>query len=236
MNNTVGREFFSRPFFLLWALLVSFQSAPVTFASEPTAKPITTATSAPASIATVDGLFDDAERRMQKAVDALKQDVASLRVGRASASLVDRITVDYYGTPTPLNQVATISVPEARLLVIQPWDRKLLSDIEKAIQKSDLGINPNNDGQAIRLAIPPLTEERRRELVKTLHKKLDEHKVAIRNIRRDVQDKLRDRAKKGEVSEDELKRSTERLQKLTDRYIEEMDKIGQAKEKEILEV
>lgn len=184
----------------------------------------------------VDDLFGDAERRMQKAVEALKQDIASLRTGRASSALVERITVDYYGTPTPVNQVASISVPEARLLIIQPWDRKMLTDIEKAIQKSDLGINPNNDGQVIRLAIPPLNEERRRDMVKTLHKKLDEHKVAIRNVRRDAQDKLRDREKKKEVSEDELKRSTERLQKLTDRYIDEMDKVGKAKELEILEV
>jgi ribosome recycling factor len=173
---------------------------------------------------------------MQKAVEALKQDIASLRTGRASSALVERIMVDYYGTPTPINQVASISVPEARLLVIQPWDRKMLTDIEKAIQKSDLGINPNNDGQVIRLAIPPLNEERRRDMVKTLHKKLDEHKVAIRNVRRDAQDKLRDREKKKEVSEDELKRSSERLQKLTDRYIDEMDKVGKAKEQEILEV
>jgi len=184
----------------------------------------------------VDDLFGDAERRMQKAVEALKQDIASIRTGRASSALIERITVDYYGTPTPINQVASISVPEARLLVIQPWDRKMLIDIEKAIQKSDLGINPNNDGQVIRLAIPPLNEERRREMVKTLHKKLDEHKVAIRNVRRDAQDKLRDREKKKEVSEDELKRSTERLQKLTDRYIDEMDKVGKSKELEILEV
>ena len=184
----------------------------------------------------VDDLFGDAERRMQKAVESLRQDIAALRTGRASSALVERITVDYYGTPTPINQVASISVPEARLLVIQPWDRKMLTDIEKAIQKSDLGINPNNDGQVIRLAIPPLNEERRRDMVKTLHKKLDEHKVAIRNVRRDAQDKLRDREKKKEVSEDELKRSTERLQKLTDRYIDEMDRVGKAKELEILEV
>ena len=181
-------------------------------------------------------LFEDAERRMQKAIEALKQDVNAIRAGRASSSLVDRITVEYYGAPTPINQVASVSTPEARLLVIQPWDRKLLSDIEKAIQKSDLGINPNNDGQVIRLNIPPMSEERRRDLVKTLHKKLDEHKVAIRNVRRDIQDKLRDREKKKEVSEDELKRSTERLQKLTDRYVDEMDKVGKAKESEILEV
>jgi ribosome recycling factor len=121
-------------------------------------------------------------------------------------------------------------------LIIQPWDRKLLVDIEKAIQKSDLGINPNNDGQVIRLAIPPLNEERRRDMVKTLHKKLDEHKVAIRNIRRDAHDKLRDREKKKEISEDELKRNAERLQKLTDRFIDEMDKVGKSKELEILEV
>jgi ribosome recycling factor len=173
---------------------------------------------------------------MQKAIDALKQDLSALRTGRASAGLLERISVDYYGTPTPINQVASISVPEARLLVIQPWDKKLLADIEKAIQKSDLGINPNNDGQVIRLNVPPMNEERRRDLVKSLHKKLDEHKVAVRNVRRDVQDKLRDREKKKEVSEDELKRSTERLQKLTDRFIEEMEKVGKSKELEILEV
>jgi len=184
----------------------------------------------------VDDLFGDADRRMQKAIEALKLDLTAIRTGRASSALVDRITVDYYGTPTPISQVATISVPEARLLVIQPWDRKQLADIEKAIQKSDLGINPSNDGQVIRLAIPPLNEERRRDMVKTVHKKLDEHKVAIRNVRRDAHDKLRDREKKKEISEDELKRSTERLQKLTDRFIDEMDKVGKSKEQEILEV
>lgn len=181
-------------------------------------------------------LFEDAERRMQKAVETLKQDVNAIRAGRASTALVERISVDYYGTPTPINQVASITVPEARLLVIQPWDRKLLADISKAIQRSDLGINPTDDGQVIRLAIPPMSEDRRRDLVKTLHKKLDEHKVAVRNVRRDVHDKIRDREKKKEISEDELKRNVERLQKLTDRYIEEMDKVGKAKEMEILEV
>jgi len=181
-------------------------------------------------------IFDDAERRMKKAVEALRQDLAAIRTGRASSSLVERINVDYYGTPTPINQVCQISVPEARLIVIQPYERRLLTDIEKAIQKSDLGINPNNDGQVIRLNIPPLSEERRRDMVKTLHKKLDEHKVAIRNIRRDTQDKLQDREKKKEISEDELKRSKDRLQKLTDRYVDEMDKVGKSKELEILEV
>ena len=181
-------------------------------------------------------LLGDAERRMQKAVDALKQDLAAIRTGRASSALVERIMVDYYGTPTPINQVATISVPEARMVVIQPWDRKMLTDIEKAIQKSDLGINPNSDGQVIRLNIPPMSEERRRDMAKTLHKKLDEHKVAVRNIRRDVQDKLRDREKKKEIPEDELKRNADKLQKLTDRYIDEMDKVGKSKEQEIMEV
>jgi ribosome recycling factor len=181
-------------------------------------------------------IFDDAERRMKKAVEALKQDLAAIRTGRASSALVERINVDYYGAPTPINQVCQISVPEARLIIIQPYERKLLTDIEKAIQRSDLGVNPNNDGQVIRLNIPPLSEERRRDMVKTLHKKLDEHKVAIRNIRRDIQDKLQDREKKKEISEDELKRSKDRLQKLTDRYIDEMDKVGKSKELEILEV
>src|ERR1700730_926407 len=181
-------------------------------------------------------IFEDAERRMHKAVDALRQDLTAIRTGRASASLVDRIQVDYYGAPTPINQVSQISVPEACIIVIQPYERKLLTDIEKAIQKSDLGINPNNDGQVIRLNIPPLNEERRREMVKTVHKKLDEHKVAVRNIRRDAQEKLQDREKKKEISEDELKRSKDRLQKLTDRFIDEMDKVGKTKELEILEV
>jgi ribosome recycling factor len=188
------------------------------------------------SIALAAEIFEDAERRMHKAVDALRQDLTAIRTGRASASLVDRIQVDYYGAPTPINQVSQISVPEARMIIIQPYERKLLTDIEKAIQKSDLGINPNNDGQVIRLNIPPLNEERRRDMVKILHKKLDEHKVAIRNIRRDAQDKLQDREKKKEISEDELKRSKDRLQKLTDRYIDEMDKVGKSKELEILEV
>jgi ribosome recycling factor len=188
------------------------------------------------SVAMVADIFSDAERRMSKAVEALRQDLATIRTGRANPALVERIQVEYYGAPTPINQLATISVPDARQLVIQPWDRKILTDIEKAIQRSDLGINPNNDGQVIRLVIPPMSEERRRDMVKMLHKKLDEHKVAVRNIRRDAHDKLRDREKKKEISEDELKRNTEKLQKLTDRYIEEMERVGKAKELEILEV
>src|SRR5260370_2630411 len=172
---------------------------------------------------------------MQQVVGMMKQGLSAIRTGRSSSALVERSTYDHYGAPTPINQVASISVPEARLLVIQPWDRKLLTDIEKAIQKSDLGINPNNDGQVIRLAIPALNEERRRERVNTLHRKLDKHKVAIRNIRRDAHDKLRDREKRKEISEDKLKRSVKRLQKLTDRFIDEMEKVGKTKELEILE-
>jgi ribosome recycling factor len=181
-------------------------------------------------------LFADVEHRMQMAVEALKRELAAIRTGRASPTLVERLPVEYYGTPTPLNQLASIHATDVRTLVIQPWDRKVLNNVEKAIQKSDLGLNPNNDGQVIRLIVPPLTEERRRELVKVVHKKVDEGKVAVRNCRRDGHDKLRDRERKKEISEDELKRSTDRLQKLTDRYVEEMDKLGSLKEREILEV
>ena len=180
-------------------------------------------------------LFGDAERRMQKAVEALKHDLGSIRTGRASSSLLERILVDYYGTPTPINQVATVTVPEARLLVIQPWDKKMLIDIEKAIQKSDLGINPNNDGQVIRLAIPPMNEERRRDLVKALHKKLDEHKVAVRNIRRDAMEQVKKLQKNG-LSEDVCKDAEKNIQEMTDRFIALVDKHLAAKEKEIMTV
>jgi ribosome recycling factor len=181
-------------------------------------------------------LFSDVERRMKMAVEALQRELATVRTGRASPTLVEGLKVDYYGAPTPLNQVASIHATDPRTLTIQPWDRKTLGDIEKAILKSDLGLHPNNDGQVIRLTIPPLTEERRREMVKTVHKKVDDGKVAVRNCRRDCHDRLRDQEKHKEISEDELKRSVERLQKLTDRYIDEMDKVGHAKETEILEV
>src|SRR5215471_20337083 len=146
-----------------------------------------------------DDPYTDAEHRMKKAVEALQRDLQSIRTGRASPALVERLMVEYYGTPTPLLQIAGIHATDARTLTIQPWDKKALPDIEKAIQKSDLGINPSNDGTVIRLAIPPLNEERRREMVKSVHKKLDEHKVAIRNIRRDAHEKLRDREKKKEI-------------------------------------
>lgn len=181
-------------------------------------------------------LFSDVEHRMKMAVEALQRDLATVRTGRASPALVEGLKVEYYGTPTPLNQIATIHATDPRTLTIQPWDRKTLGDIEKAILKSDLGLNPNNDGQVIRLAIPPLTEERRKEMVKTVHKKVDEGKVAVRNCRRDGHDRLRDQEKRKEISEDELKRGTDRLQKLTDRYTEEMDKMGRAKETEIMAV
>ncbi len=181
-------------------------------------------------------LFSDVEHRMKMAVEALQRELATVRTGRASPSLVEGLKVDYYGTPTPLNQLATIHAIDSRTLTIQPWERRMLGDIERAILKSDLGLNPTNDGQVIRLLIPPLTEERRREMVKTVHKRVDEGKVAVRNCRRDAHDRLRTQEKQKEISEDELKRGTDRLQKLTDRYIDEMDKVGHAKETEIMEV
>lgn len=180
--------------------------------------------------------FADTEHRMQGAVEALRRDLQAVRTGRATPALVERLQVDYYGTPTPLMQMAAIHATDARTITIQPWDKKSLGDIEKAIQKSDLGINPNNDGQVIRLNLPPLTEDRRKELGKVVHKKVDEAKIAVRNVRRDAQDHMRDQEKKKEISADDLKRDTDRLQKMTDKYIDELDKVGAAKEQEILEV
>lgn len=181
-------------------------------------------------------LFGDAEHRMQGAIEALQRELNSIRTGRASPTLIERLPVEYYGNPTPLQNMAAIHATDARTLTIQPWDRKVLNDIEKAIQKSDLGLNPNNDGQVIRINIPPLTEDRRKDLVKVVHKKADEAKVAVRNIRRDAHDHMRDQEKKKELSADDLKRGTDRLQKLTDKYIAEVDKASQAKEQEILSV
>jgi ribosome recycling factor len=183
-----------------------------------------------------DDLFADAERRMKKAVEALQRDLQGIRTGRASPALVERLMIEYYGTPTPLVQLAGIHATDARTLTIQPWDKKALADIEKAIQKSDLGIIPTNDGTVIRLALPPLTEERRHDLVKQVHRKLDEAKVAVRNIRRDAHDGLRAQEKNNELTTDDLKQETERLQKLTDRHIAELDQVGQAKEHEIMEI
>lgn len=181
-------------------------------------------------------VFADVEHRMKSAIEALQRELNTIRTGRASPTLLERLTVDYYGTPTPVQQVATIHAPDARTLTIQPWDRSALGDIEKAIQKSDLGLNPTNDGQMIRLVLPPLTEDRRKDLVKVAHKKVDEAKIAVRNCRRDGHDTLREQEKSKEISADELKRSVDRLQKLTDRYTAELEKMGQAKEQEILSV
>ena len=177
-----------------------------------------------------------ARDRMQKAVEALRKDLQAIRTGRASAALVDHVRVDYYGTPTPINQLATVTVPESRLIVIQPWDRKSLGAIEKAIQKSDLNITPTNDGSVIRLAIPQLTEQRRKELTKVVQKRVEEGRVAVRNIRRDAHDELRKLEKGHEASEDEIRRATDQLQKTTDQFISEIDKVGKEKEAELLEV
>jgi len=181
-------------------------------------------------------IFADAEHRMQGAIEALRRELATVRTGRASPALIERLQVEYYGVAQPLQNIATIHAPDPRTLTIQPWDKKALADIEKAIQKSDLGLNPNNDGTTIRIVIPPLTEERRKDLVKVVHKKMDDARVAVRNIRRDAHDHLRDQEKKKEISADDLKRGTDRLQKLTDKYITEVDSVGGAKEQEVLAV
>jgi ribosome recycling factor len=178
----------------------------------------------------------DAEDRMGKAIDALRRDLATVRTGRASPGLVDHLRVDYYGTPTPLKQLASIAVPEARMITIQPWDKGSLALIEKAIQKSDLGLNPSNDGQLIRLVIPQLTEERRRDMVKVVHKKVEDGRVAIRNVRRDAHTMLRELLHEKEISEDQEHNAQEALQKVTDRFIAEAEKVGQEKEHELLEV
>ncbi|WP_138493945.1 ribosome recycling factor [Paenibacillus pinistramenti] len=176
-----------------------------------------------------------AEERMEKAIQALKRDLATLRAGRATPSLLDRIQVEYYGAPTPVNQLANINTPDSRTLMIQPWDKSSLADIERAIMKSDLGLTPANDGTAIRLVIPALTEERRLELVKTTKKFGEEAKVAIRNIRRDANDDIK-KLEKTDISEDESHRHQEDIQKTTDKFIAEVDKVLAAKEKEIMEV
>jgi ribosome recycling factor len=177
----------------------------------------------------------NAEERMEKAIAALKRELATLRAGRATPALLDRVQVEYYGAMTPVNQLANISTPDPRTLMIQPWDKSSLSDIERAILKSDLGLTPANDGSMIRLAIPPLTEERRAELVKHTKKFGEEAKVAVRNIRRDANDDIK-KLEKTDISEDESRRHQEDIQKTTDKYIAEVDKVLVAKEKEIMEV
>ena len=177
-----------------------------------------------------------AESKMARAVEAMERDFQGVRTGRASTSLVERLTVDYYGTQTPLNQLAGISVPEAHQIVIQPWDRSVLGAIEKAIQKSDIGLVPNVDGTVVRLNIPPLTEERRKDLVKVVHKRMEEARVEIRNIRRDAAHELQKEERDGTVGADESHRQVEVLQKTTDRFIGEVDRLGGVKEQEVLEV
>ncbi len=181
-------------------------------------------------------LARDAEQKMQKTVEATQHDFSTIRTGRATPSILDGITADYYGTPTPINQMANISVPESRQLLVTPYDRGTIGTIEKAIKNSDININPVNTGTALRLIIPPLTEERRKDFVKVLNKKAEEGKVAVRNIRRDANDQAKALVKKGEASEDDSKRAQDGLQKLTDRTIAEIDQITRAKEAELLEV
>lgn len=181
-------------------------------------------------------ILANAKDKMEKSVSALSRQLASIRAGRANASLLDRISVDYYGSPTPVNQIAGISVPEARLLVIQPYDKSALGDIEKAIMKSDLGITPTNDGNIIRLAIPALTEERRKDLAKQVKKEAEEAKVAVRNVRRDANDDLKKAEKAGEITEDDLRGYGEDIQKLTDDFIAKVDAVAKDKEQELLEV
>ena len=178
----------------------------------------------------------NADRKMARAIEAMERDFQGVRTGRASTSLVERITVDYYGAQTPLNQLAGISVPESHQIVIQPWDRSVLSAIEKAIIKSDIGITPNVDGTVVRLNIPPLTEERRRDLVRVVHKRMEEAKVEIRNLRREANDALKKEERDGLVGTDESHREADQLQKVTDRYIGEVDRVGTAKEQEVMEV
>jgi len=185
---------------------------------------------------TRDKIRGQAEERMKKSIQALQEEFKTLRGSRASQALFEKIRVEYYGNRVPLNQVATISIPEARLVIIQPWDRSVLSEIEKAIQKSELSVNPNNDGKVIRISIPPLTEERRKELVKLTKSTAEQSRVAVRNARRDANEEVKKAKTDSELSEDDAKKATEEIQKLTDRYIEEINKILDAKEKEILEV
>lgn len=181
-------------------------------------------------------VISNAKTKMEKAIGAYTRELASIRAGRANASLLDRISIDYYGSQTPINQMAGISVPEARLLVIQPYDKTVLGEIEKAILKSDLGLNPSNDGSIIRIAIPALTEERRKELVKVVKKEAEEAKIAVRNVRRDANDELKKLEKNGDITEDDLRGYADDIQKMTDGNISKIDDITKDKEKEILEV
>jgi ribosome recycling factor len=184
----------------------------------------------------INDVLKDAEERMKSTLGVLEQDLASLRTGRASTALVEKLEVEYYGTATPLYQLASISVPEPQTISIRPFDRTTVNVIEKAILASELGLTPNNDGTNIRLNIPPLTQERRRDLVKIVHKRLEEAKVAVRNIRRDAMDDLREMEKEKMISEDELHEGQDRVQKLTDKYVAQVDDVGKRKEHEIMQV
>ena len=181
-------------------------------------------------------ILGDADHRMARAVEAMERDFQGIRTGRASTALVERIHVEYYGTSTPLNQLAGISVPEPHQIVIQPWDRGVLGAIEKAITKSDLGLTPNVDGTVVRLNIPPLTEERRRDIVRSVHKRMEEARVEVRNLRREAADALKKEERDGTVGTDEARRQLEQLQKITDRVIGDIDRLGDVKEQEVLEV
>lgn len=183
----------------------------------------------------IDDTKKDTRDRMGKTIVALKNELKRIRTGRASLSLLDGIKADYYGTPTPLSQMASLSVPESRLMMIQPWDTTAIKEIEKAILKSDLGLTPSNDGKVIRISIPPLTEERRKELVKVVHKMCEDHKVAVRNIRRDSNELLKEMKKEGEISEDDAFKAQDVVQKITDDHIKMIDDIYKEKEKEIIE-
>ena len=181
-------------------------------------------------------VFENTKKRMEKSLDALNREYSAIRAGRANPNVLNNIVVDYYGTPTPLNQMAAISVPEPRLLTIQPWDASTLKEIEKAINTSEIGINPQNDGKVIRLAFPQLTEEHRKNLVKDVSKKAEEAKVAIRNIRRDAMDDIKKLKKDNAITEDDQKDGEKELQKITDNYIKQIDEMGDKKEKEILSI
>ena len=180
--------------------------------------------------------YNKYEEKMNKSISVLEENFAEVRAGRANPAILNKITVDYYGTPTPINQLAGISVPEARMIVIQPWDANVLKEIEKEILKSDIGINPNNDGKVIRLTFPELNEERRKEIVKDIRKMAEDAKVAIRSIRRDAIDEAKAMQKNAEMSEDELKSAEDRIQKLTDKFVEEVDRILANKEKEVMSI
>jgi ribosome recycling factor len=184
----------------------------------------------------MEAIQKSAEEKMKKAVKALEDEFKTIRTGRASAALFENIRVDYYEQKVPLNQVATISIPEARLVIIQPWDRSVLPEIEKAIQKSELSVNPNNDGKVIRIAIPPLTEERRKELAKVAKNIAEKSRVSIRNIRRETNEELKKQEKDSKLSEDQAKRGMDEIQKLTDKYIEEVNAVLSRKDKEIMEI